>query len=572
MKSLFLLGLFVYVISCAVVHKAHPCNFKENCAIHDFKLASRVATSHYHQISIHLKQNDFADNCPSMLNDVSNPKSPKYGHYLNFDEIRSLTWNQKAIDAVKSYLSDHGIPSKQQEVAPNGEFIRVKAAIGQIEKMFSAKFFHFESVGRQISLVRSPAYTIPSHLSDHITVINGIRNFPMYSKHTMIGARIRADPPSGSVTPQLIWSTYNMPNETDSTPLADQSVFESLGQSYSPDDLTKFQETYNLPVQGVAEVIGTNDPSTCVTNPDNCGEANLDVQYIMAMAQGSPTIYWSIDQSVGDIFLDFIEEVAKDPQPPQVFSISYGGPEHLQNQDDVILFNTETCKMGLRGITLFVSSGDDGVAGSEARSDPSQCAFIPQYPADCPYVTTVGATLGPESGNPETACMSNNGSIITTGGGFSNLFSRPSWQENSVRDFLRSGNVPPTNMFNTTGRAYPDVSALGNAYHVVIGGNDYQVSGTSASAPVFCAMVTLVNGDREVNGKKPLGFLNPLLYQLDPSIFNDITIGENNCCASGQSAPVCCPYGFSCTRGWDPVTGLGSINFAKFADYLASRP
>ena len=227
--------------------------------------------------------------------------------------------------------------------------------------------------------------------------------------------------------------------------------------------------------------------------------------------------------------------------------------------------------MGLRGITVFVSSGDDGAAGSEARADPNQCGFNPQYPANCPYVTTVGATMGPESGNPEVACSSQNGvSIITTGGGFSNLFSRPSWQDAAVRKWLKTSQVPPTSMFNTTGRGYPDVSSLGNAYHVIIGGQDYQVSGTSASSPVFCGMVTLVNGDREVNGKPPLGFINPLLYSLPMHVFHDITSGNNKCCA-GQQNPVCCPNGFYCAPGWDPVTGRGSIDFAAFASVLASH-
>lgn len=50
-------------------------------------------------------------------------------------------------------------------------------------------------------------------------------------------------------------------------------------------------------------MIGPNDPNSCVSNPNNCGEANLDVQYIMAMAQGAPLTYWSIEQENGDIFL-----------------------------------------------------------------------------------------------------------------------------------------------------------------------------------------------------------------------------------------------------------------------------
>lgn len=72
--------------------------------------------------------------------------------------------------------------------------------------------------------------------------------------------------------------------------------------------------------------------------------------------------------------------MAKDKNPPQVYSISYGGPEHLQNQGDMTQFSNELCKLGLRGLTLFVASGDDGVAGYEARSDPSQCGFKPEYP------------------------------------------------------------------------------------------------------------------------------------------------------------------------------------------------
>lgn len=87
----------------------------------------------------------------------------------------------------------------------------------------------------------------------------------------------------------------------------------------------------------------------------------------------SPSLYASRDT-------DFIEEVARDPTPPQVYSISYGGPEHLQDQAEMRKFNTEMCKMGLRGLTVFVSSGDDGVAGFEARGSKSRCGFFPQYP------------------------------------------------------------------------------------------------------------------------------------------------------------------------------------------------
>lgn len=165
--------------------------------------------------------------------------------------------------------------------------------------------------------------------------------------------------------------------------------------------------------------------------------------------------------------------------------------------------------------------------------------------------------------------MSNTGGLITTGGGFSDFFDRPSYQSTVVANYLQNGpNLPPKSMFSQTGRGYPDVSLIGHNFEVVIAGSTYQVSGTSASTPSFAGLVVLVNGERIAKGKSPLGFLNPALYQLSSNAFHDITVGENNCCAGQPGSAVCCQYGFNATTGWDPVTGLGSINYKNFAPAL----
>jgi hypothetical protein len=52
---------------------------------------------------------------------------------------------------------------------------------------------------------------------------------------------------------------------------------------------------------------------------------------------------------------------------------------------------------------------------------------------------------------------------------------------------------------------------------------------TSASSPAFAGLVTLLNDNLLNTGRKPLGFLNPLLYSMvedDPTTFNDITAGK----------------------------------------------
>lgn len=133
-------------------------------------------------------------------------------------------------------------------------------------------------------------------------------------------------------------------------------------------------------------------------------------------------------------------------------------------------------------------------------------------------------------------------SYIYSAGGFSDIFPRPSYQDQAVKNYLAKGkNVPPTSMFNAEGRCYPDITALGNAYNVIIGGQNYQLSGTSASAPVAAGMINLVNGLREAKGKSPLGFINPLLYSLESkSVLNDITDGDINCTA-GQGSFLSLP-------------------------------
>jgi len=45
----------------------------------------------------------------------------------------------------------------------------------------------------------------------------------------------------------------------------------------------------------------------------------------------------------------------------------------------------------------------------------SGVGYFPSFPASAPYVTAVGATQGPESDDPEIACQSQEGGVITTG-------------------------------------------------------------------------------------------------------------------------------------------------------------
>merc|ERR1711907_701443 len=114
--------------------------------------------------------------------------------------------------------------------------------------------------------------------------------------------------------------------------------------------------------------------------------------------------------------------------------------------------NTEFQKLGARGITVLVASGDDGAGCSKTGQ-----AFGPQFPSSSPYVTTVGGT---DMGHMEET-------VDFSGGGFSNVFSRPSYQDSAVDAYLKQPFLPSHSKFNVSSRAYPDVAALATGYMII---------------------------------------------------------------------------------------------------------
>jgi len=248
---------------------------------------------------------------------------------------------------------------------------------------------------------------------------------------------------------------------------------------------------------------------------------------------------------------------------PWVHSVSYGSSQFAggfpseQYRDRQ---NLEFQKLGLRGLTILIASGDNGVGCDKPTK---KCYFQDDYPAESQYVTAVGATgfIDGNSGEEEAV---NYPDQFTSGGGFSWLFDCPDYQNASVQHYLSTvSELPPSTSYNPNGRATPDVSALGSEeFQVMIGGTCTLVGGTSASTPTFGGIVTLLNDIRLNNNLPTLGFLNPLLYQLASQYsdaFFDVTVGNNYwpcSCAPGIN-------GFNCAPGWDPATGLGTPNFAR---------
>ena len=294
-------------------------------------------------------------------------------------------------------------------------------------------------------------------------------------------------------------------------------------------------------------------------------------------------------------------------RPPNVLSISYGESEANFPKEYLQRQCFEFLKLGLMGVTVVVGSGDDGPASG---LEPGTCIdpetgvsnvtsgkFSPVWPAACPWVTTVGgtqriaqtanfsirsltrkppkagrqATLGTSSMNNtstvETSFNTVIGSrILSSGGGFSNVFPIPPYQLAAVTEYqLREDEHLKglSGVYNRAGRGIPDISALASAYLTAVDGTIHTVYGTSASAPVVASILTMINNERLNLGKGPVGFINPVLYS-HSYMLNDVTTGYNEGCGYSPA--------FRASSSWDAVTGLGTPDYARMAKVFVSLP
>jgi len=107
---------------------------------------------------------------------------------------------------------------------------------------------------------------------------------------------------------------------------------------------------------------------------------------------------------------------------------------------------------------------------------------------------------------------------------------------------------------------------MGDNLRVILIGNDFSIGGTSASAPTTAAIFSLVNDFRLANGKKVLGFLNPLIYQ-NADAFTDIVKGRSTGCSGNIPGSGFVPNaGWDAVSGWDASTGVGTPLFDKLIE------
>jgi tripeptidyl-peptidase-1 len=489
---------------------------------------------------------------------VSTPGTAEYGKFLTLEQVDAqFPAATGAAAAVEKWLrssaaavSSHVI---HMDTSVEG-FVQASLEVRAVEALFEGvSVARWTSVASGKSTLRArervAGRALPSAIAGYVSFVRGVDQLPRRQQRfhsaeptTLEKARnYGTDPPS-------LRARYGLGLTAATNAKSTQATANFLGEGYTDDDLRFFFECFDSSADAgkVSKVVGQNNAASL--------EASLDIQYIMSIGSGATT-WWISDDDTHEQqepFLAYMLLLAKTPDLPFVHSVSYADLESGVEIAYAQRVDLEFAKAGVRGLSILVASGDNGSGCTKAKDH-----FVAQWPSSSPYVTTVGATeVNTASAAASTAASEQAAEF--SGGGFSTLFSRPKYQDAAVAAYVANNALPtPATFYNTSGRAVPDVAAIGTLYSVIVDQTPTVVAGTSASTPTWSGVVTLLN-DARFNAKlPPLGFLNPWLYSLSHGELRDVSTGEST--PTGMVGGTCGPAqdGWKAVKGYDPVSGLG---------------
>jgi len=301
------------------------------------------------------------------------------------------------------------------------------------------------------------------------------------------------------------------------------------GAKNSPEDVEQVRATMEWLSAAVA------DPANATAPPGEGSatvETTMDIEIAGALAPGADIVVYFAQPT--ELSLYNAIHAALEPGGPTLISFSWSWNEHLSDGEQAQIGDLlERCARNK--VTFCVGSGDRGSMGSPANGTED---LNPQFPATSPWALGCGGTRLKIEGDEirEETVWNTVDFGESSGGGVSRVGGLPGWQP---KDKV------PVNGDDGRGRGVPDVAAVADPEthcRIFVGGAWGPAAGTSASAPLWAALVARLNESLGLN----LGYLNPLLYRLareKPDLFRQVLDGNNGAYEAGS--------------GWNACTGLG---------------
>jgi Pro-kumamolisin, activation domain len=363
-------------------------------------------------------------------------------------------------------------------------------------------------------------------------------------------------------------TNYYFPNLSNASYRTPPAAFNDIS-------LTVGGTTYSNDPSAVQAVTSSTPNSVLNSLPDSyILELTQDISTSATIAQGATVnVYFSEDSEQGWLtFLNRVLVPEGEPQPT-VVTCSFLLARSDDTQGPLSSSSSPAAQMtavfqalAALGVEVFIALGDWG-----SDDEVIDGHVHVSYPSSDQWVTSCGGTIigtseevvwsdawsttsnfGGDFANPTNP----NSDFGATGGGVSALFhTAPPYQTAAGITGAKDSSGA-----THTGRGVPDVAGMVAFDGFYVNGVSYSFTGTSCVAPLYAGLAAVLRSAFGIT----LGFLNPTLYQLRDSAFNDITYGNND---SGDTPAA--PY-FTAGTGWDACTGLGSIKGTELVNGIAA--
>jgi hypothetical protein len=341
------------------------------------------------------------------IEDLQAPSSPNFHHWLTAKEYgERFGLATQDLDVITRWLESHGF--KVNVVYENGLLIDFSGTAGQVRSAFHTEIHQLDVKGvKHFANMSDPR--IPAALSPAVVGVVSLHDFKPHTNHkprsnyTFSGC----GGDCFAVVPADLATIYNL-NPLFSTSISGQGqtiVVVEDTDVYSTADWTTFRSVFGLSSYTggsftqvhPAPPSGTNNCTDPGVNPNgDDGEAILDAEYASAAAP-SAAIELASCSNTNTTFggLIAIQNLLNESStPPAIMSMSYGECEAFNGATSNAAFNSAFQQAVTEGVSVFVSSGDEGAASCSADSGESSDTFgigVSGF-ASTPYNVAVGGT------------------------------------------------------------------------------------------------------------------------------------------------------------------------------------
>jgi subtilase family serine protease len=332
-----------------------------------------------------------------LTEDLHNPKSPSFHHWLTASEIgQRFGLAPQDLATITAWLQSHRFTVNS--VYTNGLMIDFSGTAGQIREAFHTEI-HALNVNGASHIANMSDPQIPEAFAPAVAGIVSMHDF---RPHTM--AKKKADYTFSSggytyeaVTPGDLATIYNLtPLFANGNTGAGQTIaLIEDADLYSAQDWTTFRATFGLSQY--------TDGSLTTVHPNNCtapglaggddGEAALDVEWASAAAP-SATIQMVSCADSRTTFggLIAMTNLIDSANPPMIMSISYGECEAENGASANSAFSLAYQQAVAEGVSVFVAAGDEGAASCDAGATSATHGIGVSGFASTPYNVAVGGT------------------------------------------------------------------------------------------------------------------------------------------------------------------------------------